>query len=117
MPAPYVISACVHHEIVGTNIRSGLGLSVRLYHLAMWRTNAFGHAEFGMGELANLLGRRTAGGAVDYPNPATVSKAVQNAIRDGLVDEMSRVRCVVLPQGLIQNTTRRIRCRWHDEGA
>lgn len=74
--------------------REGNPAYLRLYHLALLKAKPNGHAEFGRGDLANLLGK----GKKRY---RSVDSAIAQAIGYGLLDPFSESECLVLPDGLI----------------
>lgn len=79
-------------------------LAMRLVFASIARADRHGHAPYRRGELAEVLGK------IDTTNgeiiPATKpDKAVRHAIRLGMVSDDSTVRCIRLPQRLVQNAS------------
>ena len=85
-------------------------LAYRVHYMALARANAIGHAEFGAGELRELL-RNKAG---EPTRDTTVSAAVRKARDLGLIQRESTVRCLVLSQHQFRRNDRASRsCRTH----
>jgi hypothetical protein len=81
-------------------------LATRVLFAAMSRVNRAGHAAFGKGELADMLGRlddRT--GEIVSARADTVSKAITAAKRVGFVMDDSTARCLVLPGWAFQRNS------------
>lgn len=86
----------------------GPPLWMRIYFAAVGWGNQLGHAEFSEGELAKVLGQ--SGNKYASQN---VYRAVQTAVRYGLVQDGSGVRCLILPGHHFQQGMGATVCRWH----
>jgi hypothetical protein len=67
---------------------------LRLYHLTLVRANPNGHANFQRGELSKLLSK----GDNRYRN---VESAIDQAVGYGLLAGSSELRCLVLPDEMV----------------
>lgn len=73
-------------------------LANRLLFVAMARSNRIGHAQFGVGELRDLLGVvNKSTGELAKPSAAGISNAIASARSQGLLLEESSARCLQLP--------------------
>lgn len=80
----------------------------------MSRMNSLGHAQFGMGELARLIGT-VAGDEVKARRRDSVSVAIKEAKNRGFIAPESTARCLVLRHHVFQKSTKtRWRCPVHD---
>lgn len=85
--------------------------AIRVHFAALGYGNRIGHAEFGPGELAQVLDighGRAADKAAD--------KAVAAAKALGLVGPDSGLRCLTLPHTLFQKGKGTIECKYHGVG-
>lgn len=93
---------------LATDVRHGL--AYRVHYMALARANAIGHAEFGAGELRELLLNR----AGEPTRDTTVSAALRKARKLGLIQPESTVRCLVLSHHQFRRNDRASRsCRTH----
>lgn len=69
---------------------------MRLASLAFGKHKANGHANFGSGEIARLLGRQADGKVKPLSGPA-VSNAIRRAKELGFIADQSHARCLVVP--------------------
>jgi hypothetical protein len=90
-------------------------LAVRVLFAALGRHGRTGHAPFGVGELARILGsadRDT--GRLAPARKDTVSKAIGAAKRQDYVTSESNARCLVLSQAIFQRASgAKTPCRVH----
>jgi hypothetical protein len=88
--------------------------AMRVWFLALSRMNRIGHAEFGMGEVAQRLQTvDEATGEVKTPSAPAVSKAIAKLKGSGLLAQESHARCLVVPSTLAQNGKGASVCRQH----
>lgn len=89
---------------------------IRVLFAAMGRMNAFGHAELRVGELARILGTtNTSTGEFTPCRRDSVSAAIKETKRRGLIAPESKSRCLVLHHHVFQKSTKdRWRCSVHD---
>lgn len=82
--------------------------AIRVHFAALGWANQIGHAEFGPGELAQLLG-------IGHGRPAdkATAKAIAAAKEVGLVSPESGQRCLVLPSTLFQKGKGSVVCKYH----
>lgn len=76
---------------------SDLPYWMRVYAVAMARSEPNLHAPFESGELAELLGKSLPDGSKKAVDRRDLNKYVKKAIALDLLDEISSVRCLVLP--------------------
>ncbi|WP_067496986.1 hypothetical protein [Actinoplanes sp. TFC3] len=82
-------------------------LWIRVLFAALGRHNSTGHAPFGVGELARILGRTE-------ERLDSVSGALRTAKKRGFIHPASNARCIVLPHHTFQKASRdRPPCRVH----
>ncbi|MDN4163357.1 hypothetical protein [Nocardioides abyssi] len=78
--------------------KTELALSIRIFFAALARANRIGHAEFRKDELTGfLVTRRRDDAAVATPSRQQVWQAIRRAKELELLDDESRLRCLVLP--------------------
>src|SRR3954468_22327950 len=71
-------------------------LSVRILFAAMGRQNSLGHAQFGSGELARILGKfDPETGTITPARKDTVSRAISEAKASGYIDPRSTSRSIL----------------------
>ncbi len=70
---------------------------LRLASLAFAKHKANGHANFGAGEIAKLLGKRTPDGQRKPLSDSAVSNAIRRAKELGFIAYESHARCLVVP--------------------
>jgi hypothetical protein len=70
---------------------------MRVYAVAMSRSEPNLHAPFESGELAELLGKSLPDGSKKAVDRRDLNKYVKKAVALNLLDETSSVRCLVLP--------------------
>lgn len=70
---------------------------LRLASLALGKHKANGHANFGAGEIARLLGKRGPDGQVKALSDSAVSNAIRRAKELGFIADQSYARCLVVP--------------------
>lgn len=70
-----------------------LSTDMRVLSLAKSRINRFGHAEFGKGELVDIIGK----------NRTTVGRAIDSLKAAGLLADDSTPRCLWIPREVCQN--------------
>ncbi|MFD6640303.1 hypothetical protein ACFWDN_31305 [Micromonospora chalcea] len=80
----------------------------RVHFAALGYANQIGHAEFGPGELAQILGI-----GCGRPADKATDKAVAAAKQMGLILPASGIRCLVLPHSLFQTGKGTTYCRFH----
>lgn len=80
----------------------------RVHFAALGYANQIGHAEFGPGELAQVLD-------IGHGRQADIAanKAVIQAKNAGLVAPESGLRCLVLPHYMFQTGKGTVECHWH----
>lgn len=90
-------------------------LWLRVMFAAFGNLMPTGHAPFSIGELPRILGKvDTSTGRVAEARPDSVSKALGEARRRGLISPGSTARCIVLPNHAFQKGTKgRPPCRVH----
>ena len=88
----------------------GPPLWMRVYFAAVGWGNQIGHAEFAEGQLAKILGLS----GKKYASQ-DVSKAVTAAIKHGMVEKGSGVRCLILPGHHFQQGVGTTVCKWHGD--
>ena len=76
---------------------------LRLAALAFGKHKANGHANFGTGEIANLLGRRSPDGQLKPLSGSAVSNAIRRAKELGFIADQSHARCLVVPPHAVTN--------------
>lgn len=72
-------------------------MPLRVAFLAFGRHRANGHAVFRQGEVANVLGRFDDRGTWLAADRRTVHRAIQAAVKYGLLAEGSKALCLVVP--------------------
>ena len=89
---------------------------LRLASLAFGRHKANGHANFGSGEIAKLLGKHDSDGLVRPLSNSAVSNAIRRAKELGFIANVSYARCLVVPPHAVTHGlgSRYERCRIHD---
>lgn len=70
---------------------------LRLASLAFGKHRANGHANFGVGQIAKLLARRTPDGQLKPLSDSGVSNAIRRAKELGFIANESHSRCLVVP--------------------
>lgn len=93
----------VEYRRMASNEKTGPRFT-RVHFAALGYANRIGHAEFGPGELAQVLGIGV-GRAAD--------KAVKQAKDAGLVGKDSGTRCLVLPHTMFQTGKGSAECHYH----
>ncbi|MFI5496939.1 hypothetical protein [Actinoplanes sp. NPDC051859] len=89
-------------------------LHIRVVFAALGRMNSLGHAQFGFGELARLIGT-VAEGEVKARRRDSVSAAIKAAKKRGFIAPESNARCLVLRHyGFQKSTKDRWPCPVHD---
>ncbi|GAA4672379.1 hypothetical protein GCM10023226_06510 [Nocardioides nanhaiensis] len=90
----------------------------RVMFAAMSRANRVGHAEFAKGELADLLKvtRGDSPSMLTVPSRQQVWGAIRRAKNLELVEETSRLRCLILSPSLWTRGTGSGRCAEHRVG-
>ena len=88
---------------------------LRLASLAFGKHKANGHANFGAGEIAKLLGKRTPDGRVKPLSGPAVSNAIKRAKDHGFIAVASHSRCLVVPSHAVTGGLGNAyeRCRVH----
>lgn len=88
---------------------------LRLASLAFGKHKANGHANFGAGEIAKMLGKRGPDGHVKPLSDSAVSNAIRRAKELGFVAAQSCARCLVVPPHAVSNGLGHVyeRCRVH----
>lgn len=74
---------------------------LRVAALAYGRHKANGHAAFGPGDVAHVLGKVDESTGVFQPNE-NVTRAIRTAVRHGFLAEGSKSRCLVVPAHAIE---------------
>jgi hypothetical protein len=74
-----------------------LPLWIRLASIAFATHRANGHANFDMRELSLILGKPGVGGAWEYVDKASISRAIAAAKKAGWIAEESNAKCLVVP--------------------
>jgi hypothetical protein len=72
-------------------------MPLRVAFLAFGRHRANGHAVFRQGEVSNVLGRFDDEGTWLPADRRTVHRAIQQAVRYGLLAEGSKALCLIVP--------------------
>jgi hypothetical protein len=93
--SPFLLSTQIGWEPQIAN--SDLPLWMRVFAVAMARSEPNLHAPFESGELAELLGKRLPDGSTKPVERRDLHKCVKRAVALDLLDETSSVRCLVLP--------------------
>jgi hypothetical protein len=94
--SPWLMSVQIgwEEQIYNTN----LPYWMRVYAVAMARSEPNLHTSFQPGELAKLLGKPQSDGTVKPVDRRDIYRYVKQAVRMKLLDETSSVRCLVLPE-------------------
>lgn len=89
---------------------------IRVAALAFGRHSKNGHANFGSGELATLLGKPGPNGEVKPISDSAVSNAIRYAKKKGWIAEESMARCLVVPRHAVVGGlggSESTKCRFH----
>jgi hypothetical protein len=94
--SPFLLSPQIGWEPQIAN--SDLPNWLRVFAVAMARSEANLHSPFESGELAELLGKTQRDGSTKAVDRRDLDKYVKRAVEKGFLDEASSVRCLVLPE-------------------
>jgi hypothetical protein len=93
--SPWLISIQLGWEAQIEN--SDLPYWMRVYAVAMARTEPNLHTPLESGELARLLGKKQPDGSTKPVDRRDLNEYIKRAVKPKLLDETSSVRCLVLP--------------------
>jgi hypothetical protein len=97
---PWLISYQGGYEVLFKN--ENFPIYLRIYFLAMARTDPNRHTALGTGELRKLMGKvNPINGSITPIDRRDIGSYLDKAIAEGLLDPSSTVHCLVLPSYLV----------------